>query len=578
MNSLLYKEYSDTVWELCKEAADLLEGIREPEIKQITAKLQTSLAEFHTETKLSIAFIGQYNAGKTSTIAALTGAKFVRKEYEQVEGEQKFVEVYEVGQEKLSVGAQIMTDQTKEYVWNNVRIIDTPGIYAGRPDHDARTLERISKSDLLIFVISNELFNPQGGKFFRRIIHEMNRVNQVLLVVNKMSREQGTPGILQKSMLEVMEPYHPDDFYTCYIDAHDYLEALSEEDEEERKYLIEESNFEAFTNTLQLLIEKNALTARLVTPLHICADVLDGAYNMLTIEDNLQRDMLEILRRKGLLIRSAMNRFKNVMTSELNKLEHNVVMIGESVAGKADGNHSSEEINSAIKKAERNIELESEKTLNNIQAHLTQHVEQLNEELANLKNSSLGRSIANLLENSHNKKTLGEREFTDQKSGFSILEKGPSALNKVGQFATNVSKEAVYNFVKFFGGKFKPWGATKLTKFINKLGPVLSIIGTVLEIFLTAKEEYDVSQQEQMLREARAELRKDFRNIASEIRKEYEESLNNNILPLFKNEITDIEKDQNELRQTELLKDTVVNKIGQLLLQTKQMITKLQEH
>ncbi|MFT8319640.1 MAG: LeoA/HP0731 family dynamin-like GTPase [Bacillus sp. (in: firmicutes)] len=575
MDSLLYKKNLQSIDEICSKVLNTLEGRQEDEIKSLYRDYKVFLNDYNRETKLSIAFVGQYNAGKSSTIAALTNASFLEKHYEEIDGERKLVEVYEVGDKKLYVGAQIMTDRTEEYMWNDVRIIDTPGIYAGRNDHDEKTLNQISKTDLLVFVVSNELFNPQGGDFFRRIIHDMQRNGQVVLVVNKMSRESGTSYTLQKSLLEVMEPFHPDDFYTCYIDAHDYLEARLEEDDEERECLLEDSNFEAFLNSLQQLIDKNKLTARLLTPLHRASEVLEKAYNLLTTEEKLHRDMVEILRRKGILVRNAMTRFKNITTSELNKLEHKVIMIGENVAGMADGNHSSEEVNSALKKAESQIESESEQTLERIQNGLTEQVEQLQIELENLQDSTLGRSISKMLEASTGRKSLGERDFTEKKSGHSILEKGPEALNKVGQFATNVSKDAVYNFVKFFGGKFKPWGATKLTKFVNKLGPVLSIIGTVLDIFFAAKEEYDEVSHEQKLREARADLRKDFREVALEIRNEYEQNINGSILPFFLEQIRDAEKDQVELRDFELSKESSVHGMGQLMIQVKKTLTEL---
>lgn len=575
MDSLLYKSYLQSIDLMCSNVINSLEGRQEDEIKRLSKEYETFLNDYKKETKLSIAFIGQYNAGKSSTIAALTNANFLEKHYEEIDGEKKLIEVYEVGDKKLYVGAQVMTDRTEEYMWDDVRIIDTPGIYAGRDDHDEKTLNQISKSDLLVFVVSNELFNPQGGDFFRRIIHDMLRNGQIVLVINKLSRESGTPSILQKSLFEVMEPFHPDDFYTCYIDAHDYLEAKLEEDDEERKYLLEDSNFDSFLNSLQKLIENNKITARLLTPLHKAVEVLEQAYNLLTTDDKLHRDMVEILRRKSILVRNSMTRFQNATTSELNKLEHKLIMIGENVAGKADGNHSSGEINNALKKAEKEIDVESEQAIEKVQNILTDQVGQLKEELENLQNSTLGKEIFRTIEASPKRKSFGDRDFAEKKNGFSILEKGPEAINKVGQFATNVSKDAVYDFVKFFGGKFKPWGATKLTEFVNRLGPILSIIGTVLDIFFAAKEEYDEISYEQKLREARSDLRKEFRGIAHEIRKGYEDNIKESILSIFFNEIKSVENDQDKLRESKLSKESSVNEMGRLLLQIKQTIMKL---
>ncbi len=577
MNSLKYREYTDSINIFCSATLQILEKRQEPEIKELTEKFRSFLQVSKKEPKLSIAFVGQYNAGKSTTIAALTNAEFHHKQYKEVEGEKKLVEVYKVGNEDLYVGAQIMTDQTKEYMWNDVRIIDTPGIYAGRTDHDQKTIQQISKSDLLIFVVSNELFNPQGGEFFREIVQGMQRVGQVMLVINKMSREYGKPETLQKSLLEVIEPNHPRDFYTCYIDAYDYLNSLLEDDLEEKKYLLEDSNFDSFLQSLQKLIDKNKITAKLLTPLHMSSEVLEQAYNHLVSEDKLQRDMLEIFRRKGLIIRSAMNRFKNGYISELNKFEHQVVILGENVVGKVDGNHSSEEINSALKGTERDIEIASEQTLKNVQALLTEQVEQLKDDLEDLQNSALGRNISDMLEANQNKKSFKEKEFSKNNAGSSLLEKGPEALSKVGSFAANVSKEAVYNFVKFFGGKFKPWGAVNLTKFINKLGPVLSIIGTILDIFISAKEEYDEAAEEQKLREARADIRKDFRTIANEIRNEYENNIKSSINPLFLDEISAVEKDQEELRNVESSKEDSAKEVSELLIKVKKTISEISD-
>lgn len=189
-----------------------------------------------------------------------------------------------------------MTDKTRKYPWGDVEIIDTPGIYAGRTNHDEETLEQVAKSDLLVFVVSNNLFNPQGGAFFQELIHEMQRVGQVMLLINKMSC---TPETLKKSILEVIEPYHPDDFFTSFVDAKDYLDAQIEEDEEESAYMLEESNFRIFHSNFVRFIEKNRLNSKLTTPLHKSTQLLEKARIFLSTEEGLSRDLLELLRRKS---------------------------------------------------------------------------------------------------------------------------------------------------------------------------------------------------------------------------------------------------------------------------------------
>lgn len=78
------------------------------------------------------------------------------------------------------------------------------------------------------------------GSIFRKLTHDMQRSGQIILVINKMSREAGTPKTLEKSILEVIDPYHPKDFYTSFMNANCYLEAQLEEDDEEEKGIFRE--------------------------------------------------------------------------------------------------------------------------------------------------------------------------------------------------------------------------------------------------------------------------------------------------------------------------------------------------
>lgn len=70
-------------------------------------------------------------------------------------------------------------------------------------------------------------------------------------------------------------------------------------------------------------------------------------------------------------------------------------------------------------------------------------------------------------------------------------------------------------------------------------------------MFFSAKEEVDEAKYEQDLRESRAEVRDEFRNVAKEIVSEYEQIIETEILPFFREELTIIEQQQNEIRDVE---------------------------
>ena len=551
MSNLQFKQQAERVEKICGAASDILSNRTENKIKELVSDFEQFWDEYKKQTKLTIAFIGQYNAGKSTLIKALTGDVTVR------------------------ISAEICTDEVSEYPWKNVLLVDTPGIYAGKTDHDQKTLDRISKSDLLVFVVPNELFNPQGAAFFKKVADEMQRVGQIVLAINKMSRESGTPETLLQTILKVIEPYHPSDFYTCFIDADSYLKARYEQDEEEKEFLIAESNFNDFLGCLQKLIDKNQLSAKLATPLHRTVDMLEQASDVLSTGDKTTRDLLEILRRKAVILRASQIRFRNAYHGELNRLEHEVTMLAERVASKVDGYHGEEEINLEIENSERAIDSLLGKALENIQLALKGELDRLKSKLEDLEQSLLGRTLAEELEI----RSVDGKQFNDKNAGRKsgtpyFLGKGSELLKGVGGFASKVSRDMVYNIGKNFGIKFKPWGAVKGAEFIRGLGPILAVGGVVLDIFMTAKQEQDEEENKQKLRQARAEIRQDFRNAASEMRKEYEVNIEETI-SFYDEELRDIEIKRHELSDTEQSKLDIVQQIDNKLQEIKQEISLL---
>jgi hypothetical protein len=163
-------------------------------------------------------------------------------------------------------------------------------------------------------------------------------------------------------------------------------------------------------------------------------------------------------------------------------------MLAERIASKVDGYHGEEEINLEIRNSEREIESVSGKALESIQLALKSEVDRLKSKFEELEQSLLGRTLAEELEiRSVDGKQFNDKN-SDRKSGTPyFLGKGTELLKGVGNFASKVSRDMVYNIGKNFGVKFKPWGAVKGAKFIRGLGPILALGGVVLDVFMTAK-------------------------------------------------------------------------------------------
>ena len=126
------------------------------------SSLPTSV--FDVEKPISIVFVGQYSAGKSTIIKALTGIK------------------------DIETGEGIKTLETHSYDWNGIEVVDTPGINTTiRPDHDEISYKAIARADMLVYVITEELFDDFVGQNFRKLLLEKDKAAEMILVVNKMA-------------------------------------------------------------------------------------------------------------------------------------------------------------------------------------------------------------------------------------------------------------------------------------------------------------------------------------------------------------------------------------------------------
>ena len=115
-------------------------------------QLKQTLKQKDEDETLRIAVCGQYSAGKSTLVQALTDDQTIK------------------------IGQDITTDKVQEYNWNGLKIADTPGICAGRQDHDALSKEYIRKADLLIVAGTSLTVYPAAG------LVEYYRGNRLVLI------------------------------------------------------------------------------------------------------------------------------------------------------------------------------------------------------------------------------------------------------------------------------------------------------------------------------------------------------------------------------------------------------------
>ena len=203
---------------------------------------------------LSLAFSGQYSAGKSTIISALTGDKTIR------------------------ISADVATDEVKAYRWRDIELWDTPGLYADRADHTAKAQQAQREADLIVYSLTTNLFDNVTASDFRCLAFEKGYAPKLFLLINKLSMEDvdDTDSYLlnlASSIDRTLSPHRLSEFNHAFIDAQDYRDGLASSNQD----LIHFSRFEAFMEQLNAWIKERGLLARLDPPIRLGLSAIDEA-------------------------------------------------------------------------------------------------------------------------------------------------------------------------------------------------------------------------------------------------------------------------------------------------------------
>ena len=253
--------------------------------------LKKQLDAIAAERRIKLVFIGQYTAGKSTIISALSGDNSIK------------------------IDSDVSTEYTADYSWGNVILTDTPGLYTENKEHDARTIEMIKQSDLLIYCITSDLFNQYTLKDFEKWAFEYGYAGKMFLVINKMSKEAGNYEDLCDSYLTTLNkalyPHSVNEFAHAFIDAKDYRDGCKDQDRE----LIEYSHFEGFIEILNDFIKAKGEIGKFDTPIMILKAAVDNAIEELA-EDESNKEYSALLFR----IERAVDEIRNKLALESGNL------------------------------------------------------------------------------------------------------------------------------------------------------------------------------------------------------------------------------------------------------------------
>jgi len=257
----------------CIKFDKYLAKINRTPLTEIRQKLRQELNTYRHQGMLSVVVVGQYGAGKSTLISALTGRR------------------------DIAIHSDMTTDQITRYNWQGIEVIDTPGLFTERQDHDEITYSAIAKADLLIFCLTSMLFDAITVENFKQLAYHKGYRWKMMLVINKMSEEAGDDSEkmanYRRSLGEALHPYNLDEFPLCFIDAKDYCEGIDSGD----KFLRDVSRFSTFIQTLDTLVEQRGYLTRFDTPIRIALSCVDDAQLHISRTTAQDAVFLEILTR-----------------------------------------------------------------------------------------------------------------------------------------------------------------------------------------------------------------------------------------------------------------------------------------
>lgn len=515
---------------------------------------------------IELVFAGQYSAGKSSILKMLTGRK------------------------DIAVGEGITTQQTHTYNWNGVNLIDTPGIHTTlRPDHDEISYAAIANADMLVFVITNELFDAHLAQHFRKLAIERDKAAEMILVVNKIERGGNTrerQDTIRDDLRKVTTPYTPEDMRISFVSAESYIDSFTEEDEEIAEELLERSGYNRFIETLNKFIQEKNIPARLTTTLYKIDEVLQDAIKQLQPSSgDSDIDALEerYLQERHILAdnrRRIEQSVENIYTEATANIRNEGIKASNLIVSDA----KEDEVQEGLEKATQKVDSIAKQCEFDVQEKIKNLVGECDSELGQLNNSEFSKKLdIRLLEK---KDSLPPQIKKFLKS---------DALNNAGKFvaenanrpgvatnATNLasfSESTVHSAVKtighFFGHKFKPWEAVKITKGIAVAGKALSILGVVFQVGMQVKEDIDAQRVEEEMRSNRENIRSGFNEAARELEKHFVNALRNFIEAEFGSRISQVDEKIDEIRSLRKNKNENCLRLEAVLKENRQLIREI---
>ena len=556
------------------ETGKVLERAREalmkstlPSVRDLTEELPTEHST--SEYNISLVFAGQYSAGKSTLIRALTG------------------------RDDIATGAGITTDQIHHYEWHGITITDTPGIHTSiRPDHDATSYAAISRADLLVFVITNELFDSHIAQSYRRLTIDHEKAYESVLVVNKMNRHHSgnTPEsreIITEALRQPLQPFTPEQLRVTFTDASSSLEAEEETDPEMVDILREEANIGQLADNLDALARDQGLNSRQTTALYQVAQVLEQAIAQEPTDDPTDDALNLVYDQNARAVAQAITAIRHETSIHILDAKRTIIDAGHRLADSIHEESSQEEIEESAQNAERLVRATVEELDRNIYGVIARDLPELATSMARMQTQSLhqdtsgkiaqeitagGRSL-NLDIVQNVTKQLAESAGSLTRNSSAVA----SGAQGLAQFSGSTAHSTILTLGRTFGHSFRPWEAVKLARVVGRASVILTIGAIALDLFLTVKEEQDRRRKAAEIRSVRQDLRAKFAAVAHQVEREATFVVDATIAELLEEPLRSIREEQANLNMARQERNQHLRQLNEVYVSANELIHRIHE-
>jgi GTP-binding protein EngB required for normal cell division len=522
-----------------------------------------------TDRSVYLVFAGQYSAGKSSIIKALTG------------------------HQAIAIGAGITTEKTHTYNWEGITVVDTPGVHTKlRPDHDEITYRAIADADLLVFVVTNEIFDSHLAKHFRSLAIERDKAHEMMLIVNKMRRcangnSLDARSVIREDLRKVLAPFTPESLRITFIDAEAALDSRVEADEEVAKKLLEKSGFDEFTHELNNFVREKGLSSRYTTALYKLEQTLQEA---LTCESTGDKDidaLEELLLQRRRALMDTQDRILRAMEAEIQSASSRIRQEGRVIADMINGSADQKAVDQKLQAAQDRVQEIAEKLEEAVQVAIGKHMKALDDRVGDIANSELAKELLPRLIHRIEQVSISNETMKNLKNASSITSKlgeflvrnsfSPKAgtlggLFKLNQYSGTATHSTVKTIGDLLGKSFKPWEAVKWARAVANVGRVFAVAGTLLTFVLQIKEDVDADRLESDLRESRSTVRVGFNNAAHAIETHYDKATDTFVANSISLDIESVDTQLEELRNLQQTRSKLFQDILSLLDETREVI------